>query len=96
MDERERVNEIDRECLSLRKRLSELLTERSRLSLQIRRAEHPCPCVKLNDDIGVHDMVQQDARRRNPLGLGFVRDCLSADKDCRLCFGTGKPNHHVN
>jgi hypothetical protein len=61
------------------------------VDMAINHLKHPCPCVRLNEDIGVFDMIQQDKANRNPFGLGYVAACLSADKNCPICHGTGVP-----
>jgi hypothetical protein len=61
------------------------------IDLKINHLKHPCSCVKLNEDMGVRDMIQQAKANRNPFGLGYVGACLSADKNCSLCHGTGVP-----
>jgi hypothetical protein len=68
-----------------------LLTEISKLDLEQRKEDHPCACVKLNGDIEIYDMQEQERRGRKPLGLGPVADCLTARKDCQVCKGTGIP-----
>lgn len=61
------------------------------IDMEINHLKHPCPCVRLNEDIGVLDVIQQDKSHRNPFGLGYVGACLSADKNCPICHGTGVP-----
>jgi len=72
--------------------ISELVVERNKLELEEARASHTCSCVKLNGDIEIYDMVEQERRGRRGLQLGTVAETLSARKDCRTCGGTGKPN----
>lgn len=82
---------ISAELEQVNKRQQELIAERRKLELEQNREDHPCQCVKLNKDIEVFDMQEQERRGRVPLGLGFVADCLTAIKDCHVCNGTGVP-----
>ena len=88
---KERLQEIDTKLNSLGELREELLRERRVLDLEQRKEDHPCSCVKLNGDIEIYDMQEQERRGRNPLGLGFVADCLTALKNCPVCNGTGVP-----
>ena len=58
------------------------------------REAHPCECVRLNADIEIYDMGEQERRKRKPVGAwhSFVRDALTAREDCPKCKGTGKPS----
>lgn len=51
-----------------------------------------CSCVRLNADLGIYDLVQQAAARREGVNgtVGMlVGASRSAVKDCRQCGGTG-------
>lgn len=68
------------------------INEASRLLwLEDSREDHPCSCVRLNREIGVHDMSDTENRYRRTFGIGLVAELLSADKECPLCRGTGVP-----
>jgi hypothetical protein len=87
-----RMQEIDNESRQLRKKLDALHEERSKLRLAQEKEEHPCECVRLNKDVEIFDMVEQERRGRHPLSCGgMVADTLTARKDCQECGGTGKP-----
>jgi hypothetical protein len=87
-----RIQQLRAEADKLRKKSDELYGEIKLLSLEQSKEEHPCTCVKLNRDIEVFDMQEQERRGRVPLSMGgFVMDNLSAIKNCRECNGTGKP-----
>lgn len=91
-----RMQELRSKADKLRKELDELHTEIGKLDLEQRKEEHPCSCVRLNGDIEIYDMQEQERRGRTPLSCGgFVADTLTARKDCQECGGTGKPapNH---
>ncbi len=90
-----RLQQLRAEVAQLRKIQDELQTEIQKLDLEQRKEEHPCACVKLNKDVEIFDMQEQERRGRNPLGAGgFVADTLSARKDCTTCKGTGVPEVH--
>ena len=68
-----------------------ILGEIDQLEKEDQRERHPCVCVRYNGDMGIGDMIQQEAAGRNGLGFGFVSQNYSAAKTCLLCQGTGKP-----
>jgi len=87
-----RIQELRAQADKLRKQSDELYTEIAKLDLEQRREDHPCACVKLNRDVEIYDMGEQERRGRNPLSCGgFVADTLTARKDCTVCKGTGIP-----
>lgn len=87
-----RIQELRSKADKLRKELDELHTEINKLDLEQRKEDHPCTCVKLNRDVEIYDMQEQERRGRNPLSCGgFVADTLTARKDCTVCNGTGVP-----
>jgi hypothetical protein len=86
-----RIQQLRAEVNQLDGVRSALLTEIKKLNLEQNKEEHPCSCVKLNGDIEIYDMQEQERRGRNPLGLGCVSECLTARKDCQVCRGTGVP-----
>lgn len=90
-ERRARLDELRKERAQLNLKVEKLTSEIAQLDLQERREEYPCVCVKLNRDIEVYDMQEQERRGRNPLGLGLVSECLTARKSCDYCNGTGKP-----
>ena len=75
----------------LNKRVYALNESIKELQLLEDKEQHSCSCVKLNRDIEIYDMQEQERRGRNPLGLGLVSETLTARKDCPTCKGTGKP-----
>lgn len=87
----DRIREISSEMNKLQGQIHKLAEERRVLQLAQSKEEYPCRCVQLNGDIGVFDMGEQEQLGRNPLGLGFVCETLSASKHCPICQGTGKP-----
>jgi len=48
-----------------------------------------CPCVQLNEDLGIYDMTGQEGAGRNGLSGGLVAKTYSALKDCPECNGRG-------
>jgi hypothetical protein len=89
---RDRIRQLRDQVSVLDKQRNEKLTEIHKLELEQRKEEHPCSCVKLNRDVEIYDMQEQERRGRNPLSVGgFVADTLTALKGCRECKGTGKP-----
>jgi len=89
---KERIRELRQQVDQLNKKKNELFDEIVRLDLEERKEEYSCLCVRLNRDIDVFDMAEQEHKHRNPLSVGgFVADTLSARKDCTTCQGTGKP-----
>lgn len=87
-----RIQELRSKADKLRKELDELHTEIKKLDMEQRKEDHPCTCVKLNGDVEIYDMGEQERRGRNPLSIGsFVADTLSARRDCTICNGTGVP-----
>src|SRR5271167_613130 len=96
------VEELYAERKVLRKKISALKVKIQPLALkidqindQIARLTYPCSCVKLNQELDIYDMSQQEAAGRNGLGSGFVSECLSADKNCPICRGAGIPKKYV-
>ena len=80
---RARIQKLDEESAQLK---VELQAERMREA----RARFSCTCVRLNMDIGIYNMIDQEKARRD--GLGLVSETLSADRACRICCGKGVPN----
>lgn len=62
-----------------------------RAYLAMLREEHPCPCVRLNSELGIADSRAQAHAQRRGIGLGLVAETLSADARCPLCGGSGVP-----
>lgn len=93
---RARIQQAQAERQQLQTKVDALSKEIAELRLAEERDEHPCSCVKLNRDVEIYDMGEQERRGRVPLSVGgFVADTLTARKDCQECGGTGKPapNH---
>lgn len=91
-DRKERIRQLRAEAQDLREKSDKLYTEIHKLDLEQRKEEHPCSCVKLNRDIEVFDMQEQERRGRAALSCGgFVADTLSARRDCTICNGSGVP-----
>lgn len=88
---KERMTAISTERHILQSQIDKLDKEMDKLRMEQSREDHPCSCVKLNGDISIFDMVEQERRGRTGLGFGFVSETLSCDKDCQVCHGTGKP-----
>lgn len=87
-----RIQELRSKAANLRRESDTLYTEIAKLDLEQRKEDHPCTCVKLNGDIEIYDMQEQERRGRKPLSCGgFVADTLTARKDCDTCKGTGIP-----
>lgn len=81
-----------RERQALMSRVGEIDAEDHELRLTQCRTEHPCHCVRLNRDLKIHTMEQQERCGRKPLmHMGFVSESLSTLGTCPLCHGTGKP-----
>lgn len=92
-ERKERLQAIDVIIRRLQLQVNDLQEERNKLRLEEQREEHPCSCVKLNGDIEIYDMQEQERRGRSPLSVGgFVAHTLSARLDCPSCKGTGKPS----
>lgn len=87
-----RIQEIDAECARLQRSLDTLYAERKKLMMLGKREEYSCSCVRLNSEIGIFDMIEQEESNRNGIGCGLVSETLSALKCCPNCSGTGKPN----
>lgn len=88
---RSTISRLREERDELQKRVYALNDSIKELQLLEDKEQHPCSCVKLNGDIEIYDMQEQERRGRVPLDLGLVSECLSARKDCPICKGTGKP-----
>ncbi len=89
---KERLQQLRETVSKLDQQRNEALTEIKKLDLEQKREEYPCSCVKLNGDVEIYDMQEQERRGRNPLSVGgFVMDTLTARKDCTTCNGTGVP-----
>jgi hypothetical protein len=91
-----RIQELRYKASQLREQSDTIYQEIAKLDMEQRKEDHPCTCVKLNGDIEIYDMQEQERRGRKPLSVGgFVADTLTARKDCQECGGTGKPfpNH---
>jgi hypothetical protein len=88
---RDRIREINKECEDLNHLMIKLNKERDSLLMEQSKEDHSCTCVKLNRDIEIYDMGEQERRGRRGLGFGMVSDTLSCRKDCTTCKGTGIP-----
>jgi len=86
-----RLKEIRQEIDTLDSRRYQLIEEREVLERAEAKEKYNCPCVRLNGDIGIHDMVEQEGANRRGLGFGFVSQTLSCEKDCPRCKGKGIP-----
>lgn len=84
------INVLRRRRDELQAELSSIDDELGRLHLLRDQEEFNCPCVRINGDIGIGDMHEQDRRRRTGLTLGWVSRTLSASLDCPLCLGKGR------
>lgn len=92
-----RIQQAQAERQQLQSKVDALSKEIAELRLAEEKDEHPCSCVKLNKDVEIYDMGEQERRGRNPLSCGgFVADTLTARKDCEYCHGTGKPTKHTH
>ncbi len=91
MDRKEQMNLLRAESRSLQTRRDLIHKMLDKLELEQAWEDHPCTCVKLNGDIGIYDMMEQERRNRRGLGFGFVSHCLSAIKNCPKCEGKGIP-----
>jgi chorismate mutase len=86
-----RLNEIRQELDKLDSRRYFLLEEREGLEKAEAKEKYNCPCVRLNGDMGIHDMIQQESFNRRGLQFGTVSRTLSCEKDCLRCKGKGIP-----
>ncbi len=86
-----RIHELRAKADKMRREVDAIYDEVHKLEMEQAKEDHPCSCVKLNGDIEIYDMVEQERRGRRGLGLGMVAETLSARKDCPVCKGTGKP-----
>lgn len=84
-----RLKEIREELEKLDSRRYTLIEEREKLERAEAKDKYNCSCVRLNGDIGIHDMMQQETANRRGLQLGTVSLTLSCDKDCPICKGKG-------
>lgn len=84
-----RIHDIREELDKLDGKRYELLEEKEELERAEAKEKYNCPCVSLNGDIGIHDMMQQEAANRRGLQLGTVSMTLSCNKDCLICRGKG-------
>lgn len=91
MDRKEQIKKLREESHSLFLQRERVHEELSKLELEQAWEDHPCECVKLNGDIEIYDMMEQERRNRRGLGFGFVSHCLSAIKNCPKCEGKGIP-----
>jgi hypothetical protein len=92
IERKTRISLLSAEIGSLQEKVYALQDERLALRLEQDKEDHPCTCVKLNKDIEIYDMMEQELRGREPLSLGsFVCDLLTALKNCPVCRGTGIP-----
>jgi len=90
-----RIIAINNERHGLLVRLDALVAERNELEFARDRMKYTCPCVRLNSDMGIHDMGDQERRGRYGLRAGgLVSNCLSAQLACPNCHGSGMP--HAN
>lgn len=48
-----------------------------------------CTCVRLNRELGIYTLVDQERAMRRSWESGLVADSRSARKDCPLCKGSG-------
>lgn len=92
MSNRKRIDELWAQRQELYRQIGLLDKERKRLEDDDLKAEHPCQCVRLNRDIGVHDMGELARKQRQTLEAGgLVSEGYSADRNCARCGGTGMP-----
>lgn len=87
-----RIIAVNNELHALRIRLDALVSERNELELARDRMRYTCLCVRLNSDIGIHDMgAQEKAGRYGLRAGGLVSGGLSAACACPVCHGSGVP-----
>jgi hypothetical protein len=48
-----------------------------------------CTCVRLNRELGIYTLVDQERAKRRSWETGAVADCRSARSDCPVCKGSG-------
>lgn len=84
-----RIKELDHERASL-------LSERERLEIIEASERFTCECVRLNRDIDVHNMIDQEKCGRNGLQFGLVSNTFSALKACPKCHGRGHAHTDVD
>lgn len=86
-----RYLELEKQAGDYKRAMSSIHDQMEVLDLKIKWATYTCTCVRLNKDLDIWDMSQQEEQGRRPLGFGSVSDTLSADKNCPICHGTGIP-----
>jgi hypothetical protein len=86
-----RLKKIREDLDKLDSRRYKLIEEREVLERAEAKEKYNCPCVKLNADLGIHDMMQQEGANRRGLQMGYVSLCLSCEKNCPVCQGKGIP-----
>lgn len=86
-----RIRFLYRKRADMQLEINQINDEIDALGLELDREGFTCRCVRLNEDIGIHDMVDQEKAGRVGLGLGWVSQTLSALRDCEVCKGAGKP-----
>jgi len=91
MDRKERINELKEESHKLLLQRDKVHDELSKLERDLSFENHPCTCVKLNRDIEIYNMGEQERRKRRGIGFGLVAETLSALMFCPECEGTGIP-----
>lgn len=91
LEGRQRIDELWAKRQALHRELDAVIGEENALWLEESRKDHQCSCVRLNKDIEVFDMGDVEKRKRRTFGIGPVAELISADEDCALCGGSGKP-----
>lgn len=81
---------LENEAFRLEKCAYALRERSDQIYRQLQKHEYNCPCVRLNKDIDIFDMSDQEIANRNGFGCGWVSECLSARRDCPQCHGKGK------
>jgi len=82
-DARKELDAIDKTRWALTQKIK-------KLEFKIAERTYTCPCVRLNSDIGITNMVQQETAGRKGLQFGLVAETFSAKKNCPHCKGSGK------
>ena len=71
--------------------VAEIEKQITALELEAERLQYPCECVRLNSELSVYSMEDQEEKNRHGLTCGAIYRCLSADNGCPLCHGSGIP-----
>lgn len=95
-DRKSLIKKLEVEKQFHQSKVDALVDQIAKLRFEEAKEKYSCSCVRLNKDINVFDMRDQELRNRNGLQLGFVAETLSADRSCQTCHGSGKATEEVS